>query len=83
MGDYYFAGMGTDQPQFQRAAACYQSATMTRTSAMALWNLGWMHEHGKGVAQVSFESLDRLIRRFETDCTESFTLGLSSGETVL
>lgn len=54
MGDYYFTGLGTDDgiPQLERAAACYQSAVTSRISAMAMWNLGWMHENGKGVAKV-------------------------------
>ncbi|KAM0753405.1 HCP-like protein [Meredithblackwellia eburnea MCA 4105] len=62
MGDYYYKGIGVDSaasasggtggaPQLERAAACYQSAATARTSAMAMWNLGWMHEHGKGVTQ--------------------------------
>ncbi|GAA5878161.1 hypothetical protein JCM3774_004315 [Rhodotorula dairenensis] len=53
MGDYYYAGLGTADgvPQFEKAAGCYQSAATTRFSAMAMWNLGWMHEVGKGVPQ--------------------------------
>jgi TPR repeat protein len=62
MGDYYFAGVGGEgetagQPQWEKAAACYQSAATTRISAMAMWNLGWMHENGKGVAKVGFVSI--------------------------
>jgi SEL1 protein len=54
MGDYYYAGLGTEDgvPQLEKAAGCYQSAATTRFSAMAMWNLGWMHEVGKGVPQV-------------------------------
>ncbi|TKA54602.1 hypothetical protein B0A53_03009 [Rhodotorula sp. CCFEE 5036] len=53
MGDYYYAGLGTEDgvPQLEKAAGCYQSAATTRFSAMAMWNLGWMHEVGKGVPQ--------------------------------
>ncbi|GAA5980248.1 hypothetical protein JCM10908_001587 [Rhodotorula pacifica] len=53
MGDYYYAGLGTEDgvPQMEKAAGCYQSAATTRFSAMAMWNLGWMHEVGKGVPQ--------------------------------
>lgn len=55
MGDYYYAGVGVDSiPQFEKAAACYQSAANSRVSALAMWNLGWMHENGQGVTQVSF-----------------------------
>jgi SEL1 protein len=53
MGDYYLDGFGTSsgQPQPDKAAACYQTATNTHLSAMAMWNLGWMHENGIGVSQ--------------------------------
>ncbi|GAA5849904.1 hypothetical protein JCM8547_000949 [Rhodosporidiobolus lusitaniae] len=53
MGDYYYAGIGTDNglPQMEKAAGCYQSAATSRFSAMAMWSLGWMHETGKGVPQ--------------------------------
>ncbi|GAA6001639.1 hypothetical protein JCM10207_002243 [Rhodosporidiobolus poonsookiae] len=52
-GDYYYAGIGTEDglPQLEKAAGCYQSAATSRFSAMAMWNLGWMHETGKGVPQ--------------------------------
>lgn len=55
MGDYYFDGVGTVDglPRLDKAAAAYQSAATSRVSAMSMWNLGWMHEHGKGVARVS------------------------------
>lgn len=53
MGDYYLEGYGTSsgQAQPEKAAACYQTATNTHLSAMAMWNLGWMHENGIGVSQ--------------------------------
>lgn len=51
MGDYYYAGFGADEPLLEKAAACYQSAAGSHISAMAMWNLGWMHETGQGVAQ--------------------------------
>lgn len=55
MGDYYLDGIGTvnGRPQMSKAAACYQTAASTHVSALALWNLGWMHETGKGVKKVS------------------------------
>ncbi|GAA96960.1 uncharacterized protein L969DRAFT_96851 [Mixia osmundae IAM 14324] len=51
MGDYYLSGYGTSTgaPQPQKAAACYSSAAMTHVSAMAMHNLGWLHENGIGV----------------------------------
>ncbi|GAA5872577.1 hypothetical protein JCM16303_004569 [Sporobolomyces ruberrimus] len=67
LGDYYFKGIGTgltseDEleeggnevtggPQYEKAATFYQSAATSRLSAMAMWNLGWMHETGQGVPQ--------------------------------
>ncbi|GAA6059101.1 hypothetical protein JCM10212_002072 [Sporobolomyces blumeae] len=61
LGDYYFKGLGTGargahdgvapQPQYEKAATFYQSAATSRLSAMAMWNLGWMHETGRGVPQ--------------------------------
>ncbi|CAG8577249.1 17971_t:CDS:10, partial [Gigaspora margarita] len=50
MGDYYFKGFGTDV-DYEKAAACYQVAAEADFSAMAMWNLGWMHEYGIGVPQ--------------------------------
>ncbi|KAG0204307.1 ERAD-associated protein, partial [Mortierella sp. GBA30] len=50
MGDYYFKGIGTEV-DFQKATACYQVAADYELSAMAMWNLGWMHENGVGVAK--------------------------------
>lgn len=50
MGDYYLAGIGTEQDH-EKAASCYQAASELQASAQALWNLGWMHENGIGVEQ--------------------------------
>ncbi|KAF8984394.1 ERAD-associated protein [Entomortierella lignicola] len=50
MGDYYFAGIGTEV-DYKKATACYQVAAEVEHSAMAMWNLGWMHENGVGVAK--------------------------------
>ncbi|KAB8446198.1 hypothetical protein FH972_025180 [Carpinus fangiana] len=50
MGDYYLSGMGTSFDA-EKAAACYQAAAETHESAQAMWNLGWMHENGVGIAQ--------------------------------
>ncbi|KAL1915475.1 uncharacterized protein VTP21DRAFT_6599 [Calcarisporiella thermophila] len=47
MGDYYYKGIGTPKDP-ERAAACYQVAAHNQ-HAMAIWNLGWMHENGIGV----------------------------------
>ncbi|RGB40885.1 hypothetical protein C1646_636746 [Rhizophagus diaphanus] len=50
MGDYYFKGFGTEV-NYEKAAACYRVAAEVELSAMAMWNLGWMHENGIGVAK--------------------------------
>ncbi|KAG0315369.1 ERAD-associated protein, partial [Dissophora globulifera] len=50
MGDYYFSGIGT-AVDYKKATACYQVAAEVESSAMAMWNLGWMHENGVGVAK--------------------------------
>lgn len=51
MGDYYFAGIGAEA-DVTKAHACYKVAA-DHFSAMAMWNLGWMHENGIGVTKVS------------------------------
>ncbi|KAG0260867.1 ERAD-associated protein [Mortierella polycephala] len=50
MGDYYFTGIGAEV-DFKKATACYQVAAEVELSAMAMWNLGWMHENGVGAAK--------------------------------
>ncbi|KAF9091421.1 ERAD-associated protein [Mortierella sp. AD031] len=50
MGDYYYMGIGTEQ-DYKKATACYQVAAESELSAMAMWNLGWMHENGVGVTK--------------------------------
>ncbi|KAK9469266.1 hypothetical protein V1512DRAFT_255858 [Lipomyces arxii] len=50
MGDYYLKGIGCEHDN-EKAAACYQVAAEYQQSALALWNLGWMHENGLGVEQ--------------------------------
>lgn len=52
MGDYYYKGIGTEL-DYKKARACYQVAAEIESSAMAMWNLGWMHENGVGVAKVT------------------------------
>lgn len=50
MGDYYYRGLGTPVDH-EKAAACYQDAADIDHSPLAMWNLGWMHENGIGVAR--------------------------------
>lgn len=55
VGDYYYHGLGVaDEPEalrWEKAAGYYHSAVDTHVSALAMWNLGWMYEHGRGVTQ--------------------------------
>lgn len=55
VGDYYYHGLGVpDEPEnvrWEKAAGFYRSAADTQISALAMWNLGWMYEHGYGVPQ--------------------------------
>jgi SEL1 protein len=57
VGDYYYHGLGVpEEPEhvrWEKAAGYYRSAADTQISALAMWNLGWMYEHGYGVPQVS------------------------------
>ncbi|KAM0335305.1 hypothetical protein ACHAQA_000350 [Verticillium albo-atrum] len=50
MGDYYYYGVGTEL-DISKAVQCYTGASDYSQSAQALWNLGWMHEHGIGLTQ--------------------------------
>ncbi|OLL27144.1 Protein sel-1 1 [Neolecta irregularis DAH-3] len=50
VGDFYFKGIGT-APDYAKAANCYASASDTKLSPMAYWNLGWMYENGYGMKQ--------------------------------
>lgn len=56
VGDYYYHGLGVpNEPEsvrWEKAAGYYRSAADTQISALAMWNLGWMYEHGYGVPQV-------------------------------
>ncbi|KAL7413451.1 hypothetical protein BDY24DRAFT_388595 [Mrakia frigida] len=52
VGDYHFKGIdGSGEPQYEKAAGFYQAAAERQTSAIALWNLGYMYENGLGVPQ--------------------------------
>lgn len=80
VGDYYYYGLGVpNEPEnvrWEKAAGYYQSAADTQTSALAMWNLGWMYEHGYGVLQVSIYSYLRALEL-------STGIGFPSGEAPL
>lgn len=90
MGDYYLKGVGlpSGKPQPHKAAACYQTAAGTHTSAMAMFNLGWMHETGLGVMQVRSRTrqplFDTLIKSslFRTFIWRSVTMTWRTKQTL-
>jgi SEL1 protein len=53
LGDYYFHALGTPALpcalRDERAAGFYCAAADTQLSALAMFNLGWMYENGRGV----------------------------------
>ncbi|KAJ1669188.1 ERAD-associated protein, partial [Coemansia sp. RSA 25] len=49
-GDAYYYGRGVAR-SYERAAAAYALAARADANGLAMWNLGWMHEHGVGVPQ--------------------------------
>jgi TPR repeat protein len=53
LGDYHFHALGTPTlPRAlrdERAAGFYRAAADTQLSALAMFNLGWMYENGRGV----------------------------------
>jgi SEL1 protein len=71
VGDYYYHGLGVlDEPEairWEKAAGYYRAAADTQLSALAMWNLGWMYETGRGVPQVSSQFLSFFRRMLNTD----------------
>jgi SEL1 protein len=51
LGDYHYYGMGTPV-DYEAAAAHYRLASEQQNNAQAMFNLGYMHEQGLGMAQV-------------------------------
>ena len=51
LGDYYYYGMGTTV-SLESAAAQYRIASDKLSSPQAMFNLGYMYEHGEGVDKV-------------------------------
>lgn len=52
LGDYYYYGLGTNV-DYETAAMHYRVASEHQHNAQAMFNLGYMHEQGLGMAQVS------------------------------
>lgn len=58
LGDYHFYGYGTDV-DYETAVIHYRLASEQQHSAQAMFNLGYMHEKGLGIKQVSRSSTQR------------------------
>ncbi len=52
LGDYYYYGMGTEV-SYDAAATQYRMASDKLGTPQAMFNLGYMYEHGEGVDQVT------------------------------
>ena len=51
LGDYYYYGHGTEV-NYEAAAGQYRIASDKQASAQAMFNLGYMYEHGMGLKKV-------------------------------
>lgn len=51
IGDYHYYGYGTEV-DYESAAVHYRMASEQQHNAQAMFNLGYMHEHGLGMKQV-------------------------------
>ncbi|OZJ06468.1 hypothetical protein BZG36_00530 [Bifiguratus adelaidae] len=65
VGDYYYWGIGVNKSA-EKAASVYRIISDLKYSSMAMWNLGWMHENGMGVAKDL-----HLAKRFYDQAVES------------
>lgn len=54
LGDYHFYGYGTDV-DYETAVIHYRLASEQQHSAQAMFNLGYMHEKGLGIKQVTLK----------------------------
>ena len=51
LGDYHFYGLGTEV-NYEQAIQEYRIASDVLRNAQAMFNLGYMHEHGLGFKRV-------------------------------
>ncbi len=54
LGDYYYYGLGTEV-SYEAAATQYRMASDKMSTPQAMFNLGYMYEHGEGLEKVSRE----------------------------
>lgn len=82
VGDYYYHGLGvsTSEPEhlrWEKAAGYYHAAVETHVSALAMWNLGWMYENGRGVTQDFHLAKRYYDMALETNAEAAFPVWLS------
>ncbi|KAH7064500.1 hypothetical protein BKA62DRAFT_763445 [Auriculariales sp. MPI-PUGE-AT-0066] len=82
VGDYYYHGLGVsgDEPEhlrWEKAAGYYLTAVETHVSALAMWNLGWMYENGRGVTQDYHLAKRYYDMALETNSEAAFPVWLS------
>ena len=52
LGDYYYYGLGTEV-SYEAAATQYRMASDKQGASQAMFNLGYMYEHGEGLEKVT------------------------------
>lgn len=78
LGDYHFYGFGTDV-DYETAFIHYRLASEQQHSAQAMFNLGYMHEKGLGIKQVSVASKLSVAKTRGDVCTAVFRTALPVG----
>lgn len=78
LGDYHFYGFGTDV-DYETAFIHYRLASEQQHSAQAMFNLGYMHEKGLGIKQVSVASKLGVAKTRGDVCTAVFRAALPVG----
>lgn len=76
MGDYYLHGFGVER-DLEKAATCYGAAAEIQQSALAAWNLGWLHENGIGVEQDYHMAMRYYFQALDTNSESYLPVTLS------
>ena len=58
LGDYYYYGLGTEV-SYEAAATQYRIASDKMNTPQAMFNLGYMYEHGEGLEKVHVRAWGR------------------------
>lgn len=67
IGDYLYYGYGTEV-DYESAAVHYRMASEQQHNAQAMFNLGYMHEHGLGMKQVRIPAVDAGCALVDRQC---------------